>query len=274
MSVVRPVHFLFQGDESTALGGVADVCVVIPHAALTGKESFLSKTVTPQWNSDNLGGERDSPIIIRPLISLEAWDPTMASVIVCAQQDQPLVLPNGTELDELLQVLDYFQLAPNDGGLSVDLSECSVAEGIRARTFIQDRKHFALASTAIAKKLGLAQTMTTRFVLRKRVYSLNTINTTCGGGKTYLDVSTSFECDQHLGWSSKAYYRAKMLKELSALGLKGSWVSAYMTYFSPGEFAAMGSEVLGSKMWTLIVVVEEAEPRSKRRRIAAASAEE
>ena len=135
------VYFRFEGSVADE---IPDACIAIDRGALE-KQSLLSAMLNPSWNSKQLGGREESPIVVSPLKSLPDWDPAMVSVIVCAQQDQPLILPLGVELEELLRMLDYFQLAPDDCGADVDLTECSIPEGIRARTFVADRNLFATA---------------------------------------------------------------------------------------------------------------------------------
>ena len=256
------VYFLFEG---SATEEIPDACTAIDRGALE-KESLLSAMLNPSWNSKQLGGHEESPIVVSPLKTLPDWDPVMVSVIVCAQQDQRLVLPLGVELEELLRMLDYFQLAPGDGGADVDLTECSIPEGIRARTFVADRKLFATALQHITQTLRCAKTMETYFVCRKNVWSLRTINECVHGGITFKDVCAG-GVDGHLSWSSKDYYRQLMVTELEDLGLNALWTTRSLTHFNPGEFAAMGSEILNARMWTLSVTVTPAEPKAKRRRL-------
>ena len=265
-----PVYFCFEGSVDEE---IPDACIAIDRGALEKKTSLLSSMLNPSWNSKQLGGREESPIVVSPLKSLPDWDPAMVSVIACAQQDQPLVLPEGVELEELLRMLDYFQLAPGDGGANVDLTECSIPEGIRSRTFVADRKLFATALHHITQTLRSAKTMETHFVCRKNVWPLGTINSCAYGGVTFEDVCARPSVgrpsvpDDHLSWSSKEYYRQEMATELEELGLDASWRKRSLTHFNPGEFAAMGSEKLNAQMWTLSVVVTEAEPKAKRRRL-------
>ena len=266
------VDFRFEGSVADE---IPDACIAIDRGALE-KQSLLSAMLNPSWNSKQLGGREESPIVVSPLKSLPDWDPAMVSVIVCAQQDQPLILPLGVELEELLRMLDYFQLAPDDCGADVDLTECSISEGIRARTFVADRKLFATALQHITQTLRSATTMETHFVCRKNVWPLSTINECAPEGLTFQDVCPTITTngitsgrnrDSHLSWSSKDYYRQEMVTKLEDLGLNASWRMRSLTYFNPGDFSAMGSEILNARMWTLSVTVTPAEPKAKRRRL-------
>ena len=263
------VYFRFEGSVADE---IPDACTAIDRGALE-KKSLLSAMLNPSWNSKQLGGREESPIVVSPLKSLpDDWDPAMVSVIVCAQQDQPLILPLGVELEELLRMLDYFQLAPDDCGADVDLTECSIPEGIRARTFLADRKLFATALEHITQTLRSAKTMQTHFVCRKNEWPLSTINECAHGRLTFQDVCSSIygmsgSKTDHLSWSSKDYYRQEMVTELEDLGLNASWTMRSLTHFNPGEYAAMGSEKLEACMWTLSVTVTPAEPKAKRRRL-------
>ena len=268
------VYFRFEGSVADE---IPDACIAIDRGALE-KKSLLSAMLNPSWNSKQLGGREESPIVVSPLKILPDWDPAMVSVIVCAQQDQPLILPLGVELEELLRMLDYFQLAPGDGGADVDLTECSISEGIRARTFVADRNLFATALQHITQTLRSAKTMETHFVCRKNAWPLSTINECAHGGLTFQDVCAKgvghntitngmARRDGHLSWSSKDYYRQEMVTELEDLGLNASWTMRSLTHFNPGEYSAMGSEKLNARMWTLSVTVTPAEPKAKRRRL-------
>ena len=272
---LRKMVFVYFRFEGSVADEIPDACIAIDRGALE-KQSLLSAMLNPSWNSKQLGGREESPIVVSPLKSLPDWDPAMVSVIVCAQQDQPLILPLGVELEELLRMLDYFQLAPDDCGADVDLTECSLSEGIRARTFVADRKLFATALQHITQTLRSATTMETHFVCRKSVWPLSTINECSQGGLTFQDVcattsqygiTSGINRDKHLSWSSKNYYRQEMVTELEDLGLNASWRMRSLTYFNPGEYSAMGSEKLNARMWTLSVTVTPAEPKAKRRRL-------
>lgn len=265
--MMGPIHFKFQGDSTK---DVEDVSVSIPREALEGKETFLSTMVVPAWNESARGRNIATPIVVKPLLALSEWDAAMAHVVVCAQSDMPLVLPEGVELENLLCALDYFQLSPPDGGASVDLSKCSISEGIRARTFVQDSAHFASAMEHVTATLKKATTMETYFVFRKAAFSLTTINAT--GLFKYRDVCIQngravSGADAHLSWSSKVYYRDAMATQLAKLGVRATWSNKLLQYFAPCEYGPMESSPRFAKMWTLAINISPATPKLKRRRL-------
>ena len=266
------IFFKFAGDVAE---NVEDAHAVIRWGLLTGKETLLSTLVVPAWNQGSFGRTLAAPIVVKPMEVLREWDAAMAPVVVAAQCGDELVLPSGVELEELLQVLDYFQLAPNDGGASVNLSMCSIAEGVRARTFVADRTNFASALAHITAQLRKAVTMKTHFILRAQAHCLDTINSIAPSGVVYQDVAVLApfgnpdrkKVDRHLSWSSTARYRDEMLTELARLGVIGVWYEEELTYFIPEPFGPQEAVPRSSRMWLLAVEVPPAEPKSKRRRV-------
>jgi hypothetical protein len=73
-------------------------------------------------------------------------------------------------------------------------------------------------------------------------------------------TSNAAKFDGHRSWASKEYYRNEMVRKIEALGVNA-------TYFNPGEYAAMGSEILSAGMWTLAITIPPAQPKTKRRRL-------
>ena len=111
--------------------------------------------------------------------------------------------------------------------------------------------------------------MSIHFLVRKRAWCLCTINEcSC---LTFCDVDTvtsnAAKFDGHRSWASKEYYRNEMVRKIEALGVNASWSRRTLTYFNPGEYAAMGSEILSAGMWTLAITIPPAQPKTKRRRL-------
>ena len=277
------VHFKFAGrariGEEPA---VPDAHVTIPRDALDDEESLFSVHIKGGWNPSQLGGSEHEPIVLRPLEALPDWDPLMADVLVAAQCGEEMVLPPDVELEELLRALEYYQLAPEDGGQAINLERASVPQGVRARTFLRNRKVFGEALAHVRRVLETAVAMETHFVARKASWLLHTINTKADGGVTYKDFrEESYRSraagealtpvDAHVQWAALQSFRDEMVASLENMGLAAEWNRKYLTHFFPHEYAAHEIEPQADNMWCLKVSAKPAEPKAKRRRTAAAT---
>lgn len=242
------VHFLFKGTDS----GVADARIRVPQDVLESfrdGDTFLAKKNAPEWLDSTEVDEEEKPgqseasaIEIDPLAALsECWHPAAAPLIAaCYAGVESLVLPDGVELEELLGVLDYFGLAPEGGGESVNLDTCSTSARMRANNFLLLRKTYVSALDAVKKVLKTpAAVIEVRFVAfdsNQSIYKMNKF----ASFKNHraFAVYTSYHAPATNDvWAGSSYYRGLMQQEISELDdeLDVSWQSTRLCTWEPED---------------------------------------
>lgn len=104
------VNFVFEGDGTTASASLQ-----VTRAHLGAKpDSFLSILSSEEWNQNSqAGATSETAIVCRPLQTFpDCWSTEIVSMIESAYKNEELVLPETVELEEAMNVLDFYGLAP------------------------------------------------------------------------------------------------------------------------------------------------------------------
>ena len=272
--------FNFSGGD-----GVAPVAITLARTDLNKKcfaDSMLTTLAADRWQ-DASTTSNDSSFDVSTQSIHDSWSAPCASVIkhiyespapvvpeVQNESASKLEIPAGVELEEIVNVLDYFGLdLVEPEGMEITGNGASK---VRAKLFLSNRENVETAFSYVFEQLLDSPRSKSQFVVLSSNDKLDYINKSqqeplkliCKSG--YLAMG---ERDKHYEWAQSEAHRNHFSDLLDEEGFEVEWKSKYLELAGgrDNEYGPMDIDTVRASRWVAAVTVPGAEPPSKRARV-------